>query len=55
MQVGGGAVAGIQTLPSTGTDSGGGQFPFVSLGIVLMASGAVMLIRQKPQKPISNQ
>jgi len=53
MQVGGGAVAGVQTLPSTSTDSGNGQFPFAYLGIALMASGAVMLIRQKPQKPFT--
>jgi hypothetical protein len=56
MQVGGGAIAGVQTLPSTSTDSGNAPtFPFASLGIALMASGAVMLIRQKPQKPISTQ
>ena len=53
MQAGGGAIAGVQTLPSTSTDSGNGQFPFAYLGIALMASGAVMLIRQKPQKPFT--
>jgi LPXTG-motif cell wall-anchored protein len=50
---GGGAIAGVQTLPSTSTDSSNSQFPFASLGIVLMASGAVMLIRQRPQKPFT--
>ena len=53
MHVGGGVIAGVQTLPSTSTDSGNGQFPFAYLGIVLMASGAVMLIRQRPQKPFT--
>jgi len=50
---GGGAVAGVQTLPSTSTDSGNGQLPFAPLGIALMASGAVMLIRHKPRKPLT--
>jgi hypothetical protein len=52
MQVGGGAVAGVQTLPSTSTDPTS-TWPFAYLGIALMASGAVMLIRQRPRKPFT--
>jgi hypothetical protein len=52
METGGGTVAGVQTLPSTSTDSGNGNPSTLAyLGIAFMASGAVMLIRQKPRKP----
>jgi len=43
------AVAGVQTLPSTSTDTGSDPWSLAYLGIAFMASGAVMLIRQKPK------
>jgi hypothetical protein len=51
MQQSGGAVAGIQTLPSTETDELPSSLAY--LGFALMASGAFMLIRQRPQKPLT--
>ena len=51
MQAGGGAIAGIQTLPSTGTEDEQVPAGMAYLGMALMASGAFMLLRQRPQKP----
>ena len=56
METGGGAIAGVQTLPSTSTGSNS-EIPstLAYLGIAFMASGAVMLIRQRPRKPFLAQ
>ena len=51
MQVGGGAVAGVQSLPSTSTGSETPALPY--LGIAIMAFGAVMLVRHRPRQPFT--